>query len=135
MQIHVFIDTNVFLSFFAYTNDDIEELKKLVGLIKNKKIALYLTEQVCSEFNRNRESKILQALEEFGKISMPGLPRLMAHYPNVDKYHKAVKSLKTFHNNLIEHTKKDALAEELPADKLFSALIAYLLRSRPTKTN
>jgi len=78
MRIHVFIDTTVFLSFFAYTNDDIEELKKLVGLIKNKKIALYLTDQVCCEFNRNRESKILQALADFGKLSIPGLPRLRA---------------------------------------------------------
>jgi hypothetical protein len=54
---------------------------------------------------------------------MPALPRLVAHYPKVDTYQKAVKSLKKFHNDLIERAKKDALAEELPADKLFSALI------------
>jgi len=57
----------------------------------------------------------------------------MAHYPNVDKYQKAVKSLKTFHNKLIERAKKDALAEELPADKLFSALIAVSSPIKATK--
>jgi len=121
---HVFIDTNVFLSFFAYTNDDIEELKKLVGLIKNKKIRIYLTQQVCREFDRNREKKMLYALEDFKKIGLPGLPRLMAHYPNGNNYQKVVKDLKKLHNDLIVRVKKDALAEELPADKLFSALIA-----------
>lgn len=121
---HVFIDTNVFLSFFAYTNDDIEELKTLVGLIKNKQITLYLTQQVCREFRRNREGKILSAVQEFKRLTLPGLPRLLSHYPKVDTYLKGVKSLKEFHNELIERVRKDALAEELPADKLFAALIA-----------
>jgi hypothetical protein len=63
---------------------------------------------------------------------MPGLPRLVAHYPEVDTYLKTVKSLKKFHNDLIERAKKDALAEELPADKLFSALMAV---SSPIKAD
>ncbi len=121
--IHVFIDTNIFLSFFAYTNDDIEELKKLVGLIKNDKIELYLTKQACREFARNRESKIVQALGEFAKIGLPGLPRLMAHYPKGGAYSKAVKELKKTHNDLVVKAKADALAEEFPADKLFAAIM------------
>lgn len=120
--IHVFIDTNIFLSFFAYTNDDIEELKKLVGLIKNKKIELYLTLQACREFDRNREAKILQALGEFGKLSLPGLPRLMSHYSKGGLYSKSVKDLKKLHNDLVVKAKADALAEEFPADKLFAAI-------------
>jgi hypothetical protein len=121
--IHVFIDTNIFLSFFAYTNDDIEELKKLVGLIKNDKIELYLTKQACREFGRNRENKIVQALGDFGKIGLPGLPRLMAHYPKGGAYTKAVKDLKKTHNDLIVKAKADALAEGFPADKLFAAIM------------
>ena len=121
--IHVFIDTNIFLSFFAYTNDDIEELKKLVGLIKNDKIDLYLTKQVCREFARNRETKIIQALGEFGKISLPGLPRLMTHYSKGGVYSKAVKDLKKIHNDLVVKAKADAFAEEFPADKLFAAIM------------
>lgn len=123
-KIHVFIDTNVFLSFFAYTNDGIEQLKTLVGLIKNKKIKLYRTEQVCREFRSNREGKILQALQEFKKLALPGLPRLLSHYPKVDTYLSGAKSPKEFHDELIERVRKDALAEELPADKLFAALMA-----------
>src|SRR4051794_30121836 len=98
---HVFIDTNIFLSFFAYTNDDIEELKKLVGLIKNKNVVLYLTDQTCREFARNRETKVLQALADFGKFSLPGLPRLMAHYADADIYKKSSKTLKNLHDKLV----------------------------------
>lgn len=121
-KLHVFIDTNIFLSFFAYTNDDIEELKKLIGLIKNEKIVLYLTEQVCREFDRNREGKILQALSEFGRLQLPGLPRLMAHYPKASAYQTAVKNLKSLQNDLVTKAKGHALSEELPADNLFTAL-------------
>jgi hypothetical protein len=121
-KLHVFIDTNIFLSFFAYTNDDIEELKKLIGLIKNDKIVLYLTEQVCREFDRNRECKILQALGEFGRMHLPGLPRLMAHYAKAGAYQTAAKGLKSLQNNLVVKAKSDALSEELPADNLFAAL-------------
>lgn len=122
--IHVFIDTNIFLSFFAYTNDDIEELKKLVGLIKNDKIDLYLTKQACREFDRNREAKIVQALGEFGKIVLPGLPRLMAHYPKGGAYSKVVKELRKIHNDLVVKAKADALGEEFPADRLFAAIMS-----------
>ncbi len=121
-KLHVFIDTNVFLSFFAYTNDDIEELKKLVGLMKNKKIRLYLTQQVCQEFARNREGKIMEAIANFGRVTTQGLPRLMLHYPEADIYQNAVKDLKKAHNEVIVRTKGDAIEDTLPADRLFVAL-------------
>lgn len=38
--LHLFIDANIFLSFYAYTNDDIEELRKLVSLIKTQQLKL-----------------------------------------------------------------------------------------------
>jgi hypothetical protein len=47
----------------------------------------------------------------------------VAHYPNVGEYQKGAKTLRKLHNDLIERAKKDALAEKLPADELFSALI------------
>ena len=42
-KLHLFIDTNIFLSFYAYTNDDVEELRKLISLIKTNQLKLYLT--------------------------------------------------------------------------------------------
>ena len=50
MAIHLFIDTNVYLKFYHYSNDDLEELNKLLVLLDNEKLELYLPEQVINEF-------------------------------------------------------------------------------------
>jgi len=59
----LFIDTNILLSFYHLTNEDIEELKKLIVLIDNDKITLFLTDHVQNEFYRNRGSKIADAMK------------------------------------------------------------------------
>ena len=41
---YLFIDTNIFLSFYHFTKEDLEELKKLGVLLKQKKVILYLPE-------------------------------------------------------------------------------------------
>jgi predicted nucleic acid-binding protein len=56
LKVHLFIDTNIFLSFYAYASDDVEELRKLTKLISTDQLKLYLTEQVRDEFYRNRET-------------------------------------------------------------------------------
>jgi predicted nucleic acid-binding protein len=57
------IDTNIYLSFYHYSNDDLEELKKLVVLIDQREIKLYVPEQIKLEFQRNRANKIADALK------------------------------------------------------------------------
>jgi predicted nucleic acid-binding protein len=121
-KLHVFIDTNVFLNFYAYTNDDIEELSKLVALIKSDQLKLYLTRQVSREFYKNRETKIVQAIADFSALKIPGLPRLLGHYTHASEFQDASKKLKKSQNALIEAAKADALAQDLPADKLFAQI-------------
>jgi hypothetical protein len=41
-MINLFIDTNIYLSFFHLTSEDLEELKKLVVLIDKGEIALFV---------------------------------------------------------------------------------------------
>jgi hypothetical protein len=61
--INLFIDTNVLLSFYHLTNDDLEELSKLAVLLRNRQVQLFLPEQVADEFRRNRENKIADSLK------------------------------------------------------------------------
>ena len=56
---HVFIDSNIFLSFYHFTKDDLKELKKLVDSIKNQSITLYLPEQVINETRRNQPRRLM----------------------------------------------------------------------------
>jgi rRNA-processing protein FCF1 len=64
----LFVDTNVFLSFYDFTDDDLESLSKLNSLLKERHIRLFVTNQVKDEFYRNRENKIKSCLESFDKI-------------------------------------------------------------------
>ena len=49
----IFIDTNVYLKFYHYSNDEFEELRKLIVLIEQEEILLYVPNQVLNEFTRN----------------------------------------------------------------------------------
>jgi hypothetical protein len=50
----LFIDANVFLSFYRFSSDDLEQLEKLTVLVKTGRIRLWLPEHVVDEFYRNR---------------------------------------------------------------------------------
>jgi predicted nucleic acid-binding protein len=59
----LFIDTNILLSFYHLTSEDLEELRKLIALVGSKRIELVLTQQIKDEFKRNRSAKIADALK------------------------------------------------------------------------
>ena len=60
---NLFIDTNIFLSFYHLSSADLEELRKLVVLIDQGRLKLYLPSQVVDEFRRNRDNKIADAIK------------------------------------------------------------------------
>ena len=55
---NLFIDTNIFLSFYYLSSDDLEELNKLAVLLQQSEVTLFLTNQVVEEFRRNRENRL-----------------------------------------------------------------------------
>jgi predicted nucleic acid-binding protein len=121
--LHVFIDTNVFLSFFAYTGDDIEQLKQLVGSIKSGAMRLYLPRQVVDEFNRNRERRIKDSIDGFaGTTLSKGLPRLLLDYQTSGEFQESIKKAEAARDALVTAVRDDARSKNLAADKLFEAL-------------
>jgi len=55
---HVFIDTNILLKFFHFTEDELDALTDVFASHEHGSAEVHLTEQVRCEFLRNRESKI-----------------------------------------------------------------------------
>jgi len=49
------IDANIYLEFYRFSRDDLEELRKLAQLVLSDEIVLYVSEQLRDEFRRNRE--------------------------------------------------------------------------------
>lgn len=121
--LHIFVDTNVWLAFYSYTNDDIEQLKIIVELIRKNDIKLYLTRQVVQEFERNREKKLNEAINDFAKGGLSRkLPRSMADLPGADEFKRSLQAFLTARENLVERAKSEAQAKSLAADHLFSQI-------------
>jgi len=54
MSLNLFIDTNILLSFYHLTSDDLEELRKLSALLKKREVRLFVPDQVVHEFASRR---------------------------------------------------------------------------------
>ncbi len=83
---HIFIDTNIFLDFYHFSNDQLKELGNLLNLSMAGASTVYLTQQVCDEFSRNRERKILDAMKRFtdSKVKL-AIPAFMREYQNAEQ--------------------------------------------------
>lgn len=120
---NLFIDTNVFLSFFHFTSDDLEELRKLSVLIKKGDVVLYLPEQVISEFRRNREYKIADALKRLQKQKLNlQYPQLCKDYAEYKKLRKLQKEYESEYSKLQSQIRKDINNHDLKADKIIGEL-------------
>ncbi len=120
---NLFIDTNVFLSFFYLSNDDLEEIHKLVVLIKKKKIKLWLTEQVEDEFSRNREVKIQDAIKKLKDHKIQGaFPQFCKDYDEYAELRELQKTYSKTHSRLLKSITEDALERKFKADEKIEEL-------------
>jgi len=119
----VFIDTNVLLSFYHFTSDDLDELQKLTDAIKAGAITFALPEQVKQEFWRNRESKIADALtrlrEQRLNLQFPQICKDSALYPAL---RTAQKDYERNHGLLVAELTNAAHARQLKADQVINEL-------------
>lgn len=123
-DLHVFIDTNVWLSFYAYNKDDLEQLRKAIALIKKSKLKLYTSVQLSDEFYRNRESKLKQSTQDFLKGSISkGMPRYMTDYPEAKEYQEILAKFEKTRDALVTRAKDEAKGKQLEADKLFADIL------------
>lgn len=122
---HLFIDTNVFLSFYHLTSDDLEELRKLAVLIEQKQVTLLLPDQIIDEFRRNRETKIADAIKGLRE------QRLNLQFPQICKDYPEYAELRTFqrlyeerHSALLTKISDDVTHATLKADEAIRELFA-----------
>ena len=125
MKRNLYIDTNVFLTFYHFSNEDLEELKKLIALIDTKNIRLYIPEQTRNEFNRNREVKIADSLDKLRGTKLGNQFPMICHaYDEYDLMKKAIKNFETNKSKLLEKLQHDAETETLLADEILNQLFS-----------
>lgn len=129
---NIFIDTNVYLSFYHLSSDDLEELKKLVGLAREKKVTLLLPCQVIDEFNRNRATKIAEALKLLREQRRPPqLPQIARQCEGYDGLRHAQAEYDRQFTALLERLEADIASDSLEADAVIEELfqVAYTILS------
>lgn len=120
---NVFIDTNVFLSFYHFTNDDLEELKKLGVLLDRRRVWLFLPNQVVQEFRRNRETKIADALKRLRDQNLSfQFPQFCKDYPEYEQLRDLQKNYSRIHADLVKKVNDDVSSQNLRADSTIREL-------------
>jgi PIN domain len=118
----LFLDANVYLSFYRLSADDLEELRKLIVTVREGETVLYITDQVRDEFRRNRESVISESLRLISDTKIRGFPQLFVSHPDFGKLNEAVKTYEDRRIALFAKVETDAAEGRLLADELIDEL-------------
>ena len=126
---NLFIDTNVFLNFFSFSNDHLNKLEELIKLIRKKDILLFLPEQVIDEFTRNRESTLKKAIDKLQEFSSkPESPVICHEFDQMKKVQKLASEIEKELSSLIKELDRQIRTSSLHADKLISELFGLAMR-------
>jgi len=111
------------LSLYAYTEDNIEELKKVLQLIKSKELKLYIPTVVNQEFYRNRDRKIFESLGNLQRFSTSlSIPRFVEHHDEAKQVRVLLKEVEACRTALVEKATIEIIEQKLAADQLFLEL-------------
>jgi predicted nucleic acid-binding protein len=120
---HVFIDTNILLNFFHYSNDELDALNDVFASHDHGSATVHLTEQVRDEFKRNREAKIKDALKKFTETRFaPQFPSFMKGYEEYGDIRKLSGELKELQKSILEKIAEDVSNHNLVADRLIGEI-------------
>jgi predicted nucleic acid-binding protein len=134
MALNLFIDTNVLLSFYHFSSDDLEELNKLIVLLDQGKVHLWMPKQVFDEFWRNRENKVNEALKTLQQQKMNSrFPTIGKDYEEYSLLRQHQKEYEKAHGKLVEHIKRDVAEKQLKADKIVQGLFRKAKRIERTE--
>lgn len=129
---HVFIDTNILLNFFHFTKEEIDALSNVFASHEHGAATVYLTEQVCDEFFRNRENKIKDALKKFKDVKFAAqLPAFMKQYEEYEQIRQKSAELQELTKAISQKVDSDVIESGLLTDALIKDIFA---KSKPIPT-
>jgi predicted nucleic acid-binding protein len=121
----LFIDTNIFLSFYEFTRDDLEELKKLSAMLQKDELTLLLPNQVMDEFWRNRDQRIAAAVRHVAHLAKRReYPRLFQGLGEYEMVRKLEDESEAQHRSLLSKAEAGARNRGFPADILIAELFS-----------
>lgn len=122
---HLFIDTNIFLRFYSYTDDRLEELKKLNILIDKGEITLYVPNQLRDEIARNRETEIKRTYKDLVELKLErGFPYIFRSHDDFSAIIKALDAFYEIKKKILEGLERDIQEKKLVADLAITELLS-----------
>lgn len=130
---HAFIDTNILLTFFHFTDEELDGLNNVFASHEHGAATVHLTDQVKDEFRRNREMKIKDALKRFKEIKFTAqLPSFMKAYDEYSHIKMLANELQAKRTTILKKADDDIAKQELVADKL---ILEIFNKSKLIKTS
>lgn len=118
---HLFIDSNVWLSLYYFTSDDLNQFSKLKDRLGDE-IRLYVPQQVKDEISRNREAKLKDTFKDFD-MKKQKYPAFCKAYEEYEAFNKDYTELLKRFNGWKTKITEDIQNENLPADNVIQDLI------------
>jgi hypothetical protein len=120
---HIYIDANIFVTFFETSQDALGELEKLAVLLKSGKATLWLPNQTRREFWKNREKGIKKLMDEFSNHNLLGKAPLLIREDG--RYHdlkEAASALEKVRSDMVKRIQLQLAEEETLADQMIKKL-------------
>lgn len=116
---NLYLDSNIWLSLYHFSGDDLDQfskLKELKGTIK-----IFVPEQTRNEIMRNRDAKIKDALTRFEKFDFV-FPTFCKSYDEYEDFYRTYNELKKRHKEWFGRIFDDIANQTLPADRVINEL-------------
>jgi len=127
-DVHILIDTNIFLGFFETKPDSLAELIKLIEMAKNGNVTLWLPEQTKREFWRNREKSIKTHLKEFEqRDSLGAAPVLVREHEEFEELAKFCRDADNLRRSISSSIKNEIDNQNTYADRIIRQLFEISL--------
>lgn len=122
---HIFIDANIYLSFYETSPDALFELAKIATVVERGTAVLWLPDQVKREFWKNRDSSISVSLKTFQQQKGLGyVPCLIKEHSDFSALKELSRTLDIKRAEIAKTVQNEVLQERTKADveirKLFS---------------
>lgn len=124
MSFDLFIDTNIYLSFYELSKDDNKTLGNTFLLNTEDEFRLLCSQQVADEFWRMRPKVISSSLKNLNELRPPAVPTMAMELAETKVYEERRKLLAASHKALIGALESKIAAKELFADILVKGVFA-----------
>lgn len=121
---NLFIDSNIWLSLYHFTSDDLNQFKKLKDYLGSE-INLLVPQQVYDEILRNRERKLMGSLKEFQMkaLQYPAFCKGYAEYECFsEEYSKLKDQFEAWEMKIYNDIQENKLPADLTIKEIFASV-------------